>query len=185
MLVQTTAATIRNFGSTSHAYSRAALPEDQLESLAVIIGRRLSLYMDAHLSSLAEENGIPLMDFKALAYIVEFQSLPTGQLVRLMGLSPGGTTALINRLEAGGFITRDRDKYDRRVVALKPIAERCAGLVFSGDGLARHIAAASEFCDEPGLEGIRDFLTCFLNGLKVDTQSWLMTATKEGSAQAV
>lgn len=182
MLVQTTVPTIRSFGGASRSYPRAALPEGQLESLAIIVGRRFSLYMDAHLSSLAEENGMPPMDFKALAYIVEFQSLPTGQLVRLMGLSPGGTTALINRLEAGGFITRDRDKFDRRVVALKPIAERCAGIVFAGDSLARHIAAAAELRNEPGLEGIRDFLTHFLDGLKLDTQSWLVATPKEGVA---
>jgi DNA-binding MarR family transcriptional regulator len=43
-----------------------------------------------------------------------------GQLAQETGLSTGATTALLDRLERGGFVWRKRDLSDRRRVLVQP-----------------------------------------------------------------
>ncbi|MCX5175203.1 MarR family transcriptional regulator [Streptomyces virginiae] len=45
--------------------------------------------------------------------------MPPRQLSERISLSTGATTALLNRLEAAGHITRTREHSDRRIVTLR------------------------------------------------------------------
>jgi DNA-binding MarR family transcriptional regulator len=49
--------------------------------------------------------------------------LTAGELAAAVGLSPGAVTTALDRLEARGFVTRERDESDRRRVTLKRTPE--------------------------------------------------------------
>ena len=70
-------------------------------------------------AAIAEKLGLSLTELKALELVQEFEALPTGQLGQLMGISWGGTTALINRLEAKGLLRRGKSPSDRRKQTLE------------------------------------------------------------------
>ncbi|XOT95007.1 MarR family transcriptional regulator, partial [Alcaligenes pakistanensis] len=90
---------------SSHTDEHSMLSEKMLMDLGKMLGRQFTIYAEALKASLAEQASMPLNDFKALEYIMEFDALPTGQLAHLMDLSASGVSALINRLEHRGYIT--------------------------------------------------------------------------------
>ena len=48
----------------------------------------------------------------------------SGQLAELTGLTSGAITGVIDRLEAAGFLRRERDTQDRRKLLLVPVPEK-------------------------------------------------------------
>ncbi|BCY09017.1 MarR family winged helix-turn-helix transcriptional regulator [Actinoplanes sp. L3-i22] len=70
--------------------------------------------------------GLHTTDAAALVEILAAQDrgapLTQVELSQHIGLTPGATSALLNRLEAAGHVTRTRDSADRRVVTLRPTA---------------------------------------------------------------
>jgi len=103
--------------------------QETLRELAMLLSRRLPVYYEASLARLALEADIPQLDLRALVFIIEFGALTTGHLGQLMGISHGGVTAMVDRLEDAGYIFRDRDERDRRVVILRPVEDRCEALI--------------------------------------------------------
>ncbi|MBP6020555.1 MAG: MarR family transcriptional regulator [Burkholderiaceae bacterium] len=174
MLVQdNTPTAASSFHDTDSLVGNHQQSDNIMADLAGIIGRQLPLYAEARLSYLAIQNGLSQVDMKALGFIIEFGSMPTGQLAQLVGLSAGGVAALINRLEAGGYIRRDRDKNDRRVVALKPIMARCQRLVSTHDhALEPLVAAIRQFSDQD-LEQVHKVLSVCLQAMRQDTIKWM------------
>jgi DNA-binding MarR family transcriptional regulator len=55
----------------------------------------------------------------ALKTIAEYESLPLGKLSRKMYLHPSTISGLVDRLEHKGYVARDRDTGDRRVVRVR------------------------------------------------------------------
>jgi len=55
----------------------------------------------------------------ALKTIARKKSLPLGELSKEMYLDPSTVTGVIDRLEGKGYVVRDRDKTDRRVVNVR------------------------------------------------------------------
>ena len=45
------------------------------------------------------------------------------ELAQRLGVTQGNVTGLVNKLQAAGFVTRSRDKRDRRSVVLRPTAK--------------------------------------------------------------
>ena len=64
--------------------------------------------------------GISRTDFRCLDILSRGNSMTPGQLAEETGLSSGATTALLDRLEKGGFVRRKRDVKDRRRVFVLP-----------------------------------------------------------------
>ena len=54
--------------------------------------------------------------------------LTPGRLAALTGLTTGSVTGVIDRLERGGFVSRERDGVDRRKVRVVPVPEAAARL---------------------------------------------------------
>ena len=52
--------------------------------------------------------------------------MTAGRLAELTGLTTGAITGVIDRLERGGYATRERDPHDRRRVIVRPRLERRA-----------------------------------------------------------
>ncbi len=59
----------------------------------------------------------------ALKTIAEHEALPLGELGRKMYLHPSTVTGVVDRLEAKGYVSRDRDTEDRRVVKVSLTAD--------------------------------------------------------------
>lgn len=98
----------------------AARPEAQPGDGVDIIGacRRLHAAID-HLDELvASTAGVSRSDLRCLN-LLEFGPLPATVIAKQLRLATGSVTALIDRLEAKGLVTRLREGADRRVVKVE------------------------------------------------------------------
>ncbi|MBF4591452.1 MarR family winged helix-turn-helix transcriptional regulator [Curtobacterium sp. VKM Ac-1395] len=100
------------------------------------LNRHLSTWMD-----------LPVSDANALGQIVWAEQggdpLSPARLARLIGMTSGATSILIDRLEAAGHVARHRESTDRRRVALRPTdaarAESARFLGFAGSEIAETV----------------------------------------------
>jgi DNA-binding MarR family transcriptional regulator len=80
---------------------------------------RVLLFHDA----VAENLGLHGTDLRVLRLLGEEPMTP-GQLVEHTGLTGAAMTAVVDRLVAAGYVTRDRDELDRRRVTVRALAAR-------------------------------------------------------------
>jgi DNA-binding MarR family transcriptional regulator len=91
-----------------------------------------------HLSLLNHQVGAHVelkdVDLDCLDLISRHGRLSPSALARRAGLHPATMTGILDRLERGGWITRDRDPEDRRAVAVRALPARGAELfgLFAG-----------------------------------------------------
>lgn len=64
--------------------------------------------------------GLGGTDSRFLTLLDVYGPLTPGRLAQLTGLTTGSVTGVIDRLERGGFVTRERDDADRRKVRVIP-----------------------------------------------------------------
>ena len=76
--------------------------------------------MDQFDEAAAARLGVGRTEFRCLDVLSRGTSVTPGQLAQDTGLSTGATTALVDRLEKGGFVRRKRDPNDRRRVLVQP-----------------------------------------------------------------
>ncbi|WP_284646233.1 MarR family transcriptional regulator [Paenibacillus silviterrae] len=69
---------------------------------------------------ISERLGLNATDHKCLDFLNRTGPVTAGQLAQLTGLTTGAVTNIIDRLEQGGYVVRDRDPEDRRRVVVKP-----------------------------------------------------------------
>lgn len=97
-------------------------------------------------------------DLQCLDLIDRHDSLSPGSLARLADLHPATMTGVIDRLERGGWITRDRDPSDRRGVVLRPVQGRRADVLRLTSGMNAEIARICADYSSDDLELIATFL---------------------------
>ena len=68
----------------------------------------------------ADKVGQHSTDIECLDFLVLGGPATAGKLSELTGLTTGAVTAMIDRLEAAGYVQRKRDKDDRRKVIVVP-----------------------------------------------------------------
>ncbi|OZI77925.1 MarR family winged helix-turn-helix transcriptional regulator [Bordetella genomosp. 12] len=141
--------------------------------IAAILSQQLAVYATASQAAVAERLGLSVTEIKALELVQELESLPTGQLGQLLGISWGGATALINRLEAAGFVQRGRHPLDRRVIVIHPVAERCQALVQARQAVLEEVHFLSRQFDPQQMRTVQAFLLQYVRSLRHDTQVWL------------
>ncbi len=98
------------------------------------------------------------VDLDCLDLINAHGPLTPSALARRAGLHPATMTGILDRLERGGWISRDRDPSDRRAVQLSARRDRNAELLglFAGMNTSlEHICAGYQDAD---LELLADFL---------------------------
>lgn len=80
--------------------------------------------------TIAAKSGINVTDLQCLNVLGLEGAMTPGQLAEAMALTTGGAiTAVIDRLEKAGFVTRRRDEQDRRRVIIEIVgAEQMARL---------------------------------------------------------
>jgi len=79
--------------------------------------------------AVAERLGVNSTDLECLDLVVVHGPLTAGALAEATGLTTGAVTGLVDRLEAAGFVRRERDSEDRRkvIVCAEPVVfERVA-----------------------------------------------------------
>jgi len=74
-------------------------------------------------STVAESLGLDLSAYRALDVLDQEGPMTAGQLAERARLSPGATTALLDRLEEKGLARRTRDTEDRRRVLVEVTPE--------------------------------------------------------------
>ena len=72
--------------------------------------------------------GLGGTDVRFLTLLDLHGPLTPGRLAALTGLTTGSVTGVIDRLERGGFVSRERDGADRRKVRVVPVPEAAARL---------------------------------------------------------
>lgn len=80
--------------------------------------RRIFKAIHDYSFEISEKFGITGPQLWALKIISKNVSLPLGELSKKMYLRPSTITGLIDRLEKRGYVVRDRDQKDRRVVKI-------------------------------------------------------------------
>ncbi len=72
----------------------------------------------------ASKAGLHPTDVEGLDYLLLNGASAAGQLAKYMGLTTGAVTAMVDRLEKGGFVQRIHDLKDRRKVIISPHTEK-------------------------------------------------------------
>jgi len=114
--------------------------------------------------------GLNSADSACLSFLsINGTSTPT-QLASYTGLTTGATTAMLDRLEKVGFISRRPNPDDRRgvLVEISPLYQQQAGPLVAGVQKAHHELLAT-YSDQE-LVVIADFLTRFTQNVQKSTK---------------
>jgi len=98
------------------------------------------------------------VDLDCLDLIARHGPLSPSALARRAGLHPATMTGILDRLERGGWVVRERDQSDRRAVVVRARRDRNAELLRLYSGMN---ASMDRICAEYGdveLELLADFL---------------------------
>ncbi len=129
--------------------------------LAAAIGESLR-ELAIQLSLLNHQVGTQLdlrdVDLDCLDLVDRHGPLSPSALARHAGLHPATITGILDRLEAGGWVARERDPTDRRAVVVRVVPERVPDLLRLYAGMNRSMNEIYAGYDESELELIADFL---------------------------
>lgn len=122
-------------------------------------GRELSTTAVLFHSVVAEQVGLNVTEWKCLDILELRGPLMAGELAELTGLTTGAITGVIDRLEQGGFVRRERDPHDRRKVIVQPTGEHKQGMIQVFDSLMQRYTELFEAYNEQELAFILEYLT--------------------------
>jgi DNA-binding MarR family transcriptional regulator len=91
--------------------------------------REYGIQMTLYRNIIFEKLGVNVTDMECLGYLLSKRISTPTELAKYTGLSSGATTAMLDRLEKGGFIERRPNPDDRRgtlIVLAKSGADRVA-----------------------------------------------------------
>ena len=111
-------------------------------------------------AAVAKRLGLSAGDHKVLDLVVRRGRMTAGEVARLTGLTTGAVTAMVDRLEKRGFVRRERDPADRRVVNIVPAPESFGEVAAVFAALSAGMEALLSRYDEAELAAISDFLVC-------------------------
>ena len=89
---------------------------EELEAAFDVAARRMGSMATLHNHAIADAVGLHQTDQECLDLLDWAEPLTAGEIARHLGLSSGAVTGLLDRLEAGGWVRRERDAADRRRV---------------------------------------------------------------------
>jgi DNA-binding MarR family transcriptional regulator len=98
------------------------------------------------------------VDLDCFDIIDAYGPLSPSALARRAGLHPATMTGILDRLERGGWIVRERDPSDRRAVVIRARRERYAELMRLYAGMNRSMNKLLAGYSDSELELIADFL---------------------------
>jgi len=98
------------------------------------------------------------VDLDCLDFIASHGPLPPTALARRAGLHPATMTGILDRLERGGWVARERDPSDRRAVLVRALRGRNAELIRLYSGMNTSMDDICARYTEAELELLADFL---------------------------
>jgi DNA-binding MarR family transcriptional regulator len=106
----------------AEATAETGAERQRLEADFLLAMRRNGSVMQLLGQLSAERIGINVTDLNCLNIVALTGPMTAGELARATGLTTASITGVLDRLEEGGFVRRDRDPKDRRrvIVNLKP-----------------------------------------------------------------
>src|SRR5262245_7269385 len=123
-------------GTARHRRRLTTAIKESLRELSI----QLSL-LNHQVSGRLELNDV---DLDCLDLISRLGPLSPSALARRAGLHPATITGILDRLERGGWVARDRDQADRRAVTVRALRSRGAVVLRLCSGLN---AAMDQVCD--------------------------------------
>ncbi len=115
---------------------------------------QLSL-LNHHVGAHVELNRV---DLDCLDLINRYGPLSPSALARRAGLHPATMTGILDRLERGGWVARDRDPADRRAVVVRALRDRNAELFGLYSGMNTSMDEICAGYTDAELELVADFL---------------------------
>src|SRR5437588_8989066 len=105
---------------TSFRSHQAAMQKSlTLEERVIVALRRITRSVDMHSYFLQRNFGLTGPQLTILRVIKRLQPISVGDVARTANFNPGTLTGIVDRLEAGGFVSRKRQAPDRRTVILR------------------------------------------------------------------
>ncbi len=98
------------------------------------------------------------VDLDCLNLIDRHGPLSPSTLARRAGQHPATMTSILDRLERGGWIARDRDPSDRRAVLIRALSDRNADMMRLYSGMSASMNKLLAGYGDTELELIADFL---------------------------
>jgi len=98
------------------------------------------------------------IDLDCLDLIARHGPLSPSALARRAGLHPATMTGILDRLERGGWVARERDPSDRRGVVVRALHDRYAELMRLYSGMNRSMNQICAGYGDTELELLADFL---------------------------
>jgi DNA-binding MarR family transcriptional regulator len=118
------------------------------------MGMRLGRLNDAVAGLIELKGG----DIELLDHVGRVGSVSPGELASQLHIHPATMTGILDRLEKGGWIVRERDSPDRRKVQLRAIRTRAPELVRLYAPMNSAIAKICATFTTEQLTAVRDFL---------------------------
>jgi DNA-binding HxlR family transcriptional regulator len=127
-----------------------ASPRRRMEGEFLLALRRAGSVMQLLGAAAADRIGINVTDLNCLNILTLRGHMTAGELARATGLTTASITGVLDRLEDGGFVRREKDPHDRRRVVIRPNPEQ--GLrdvgAFFGPVVQAWREAAAQYSDE-------------------------------------
>lgn len=120
--------------------------------------RRMGSMATLHNHAVADFAGLHATDQECIDLLDWTGPLTAGAIGTHLGLTSGAVTGLLDRLEAGGWVTRERDPADRRRVVVRLSNEHGDELWRVYQPLAEAIAAYRDALDARDLRVVVEFL---------------------------
>ena len=99
------------------------------------------------------------VDLDCLDIVDVYGPLSPSALARRAGLHPATMTGVLDRLERGGWIARERDASDRRAVVVRILSDRYAELMRFYSPMNRSMNKILAKYSDSELEAIADFMS--------------------------
>ncbi|NUR58276.1 MAG: MarR family transcriptional regulator [Catenulispora sp.] len=119
-----------------------------------------------------EQVGLRDVEMKALDVLMRDGAMSAKALGQRLGVHPATMTGILDKLEKGGWVTRERDPEDRRVVLIQPVRERVGEIVRLFMGMNTMAAAMLDQYDAGQLDTIADFLANVVTMAKQASTAW-------------
>jgi MarR family transcriptional regulator, organic hydroperoxide resistance regulator len=107
----------------------------------------------------AEQIGLHLTDMQCMNVLELMGPSTPGQLAAHTGLTTGGVTVMLDRLEKAGFVKRERNPNDRRSVLVRVNARKLQKIHALYSGINEQVEAFLSDTPEDELQSVVTFLS--------------------------
>jgi DNA-binding MarR family transcriptional regulator len=126
---------------------------------AIIDGmREMAVQMTVLNLRAGEQVGLRDIDLKCMDILMRDGAQTASALARRVGMHPATMTGILDRLEKGGWVVRERDPEDRRAVLIKAVREKTGDIVKLFLGINAEMTGLLESYDQRQLAALVDFV---------------------------